>query len=87
MQVEIGKIIEFDGYVGNILSLSNENYLFLSKDLKEEYEDLKGKVIIFRKESNRIRNRAFYIRSLENVLKNKQIRGKILEKVYKITDN
>lgn len=86
MQFEIGKIIEFDGNVGKILSGNKEKYTFLKTDLKDEYELLKDKVIIFRPEDKELEKRAFYIQNLENILRNKKVRAKVLKKVYKITD-
>lgn len=87
MQFEIGKIINFDNYVGEIMSLSGDKHIFLCQDLREAYEDLKDKTIIFRPEEINNEKRAFYVQKLENILNDKSNIKEIVLKIKKNIDN
>ena len=86
MLFEFGKIFKYDSGVGEILSISGDKYIFLENDLKEDYEKINGKVIIFRPEIINNEKRAFYIQNIENTLKNKDERDKILKKISFINE-
>lgn len=86
MLFEIGKITKYDNNVGEILSISGEKYIFLEKDLKDDISNLENKIVIFRPENINNQKRAFYIQKLENTLKNKDERNKILSKISLIND-
>lgn len=79
MQYEIGKIIEFDNYKGEILS-SNGKFIFLKNDLKLDKLNL-GELVIFRPEVINGHKRAFYIQDLRNILKDHKKRDKVLKKI------
>ena len=87
MQFEVGKIINYDNNVGEILAYNREKYLFINEDLQEEYNCLMDKVVIFRPEKINDQNRAFYIHNIENILINKKERKKILQKLNNFLNN
>lgn len=86
MLFEIGKIIKYENNIGEILSIGGDKYIFIEKDLKEEFEKLNGNIVIFRPEIINNEKRAFYIQNIENNLKNKEERNKILSKLYSINN-
>jgi len=87
MEFEIGKIINYDNEIGEILTTNGLKCIFLKKDLKDDYENLKDEVLIFRIEESSRQKRAFYIRKLKNVIKDKKIRNEILARVSLTLNN
>ncbi len=70
MEYEIGKVIEYDGIKGTLVTL-NTKYMFLSDDVNEEINV--GDLVKFRGEEVQDINRAYFVKKLHlNNEKNKQ---------------
>ncbi len=83
MNIEIGKIIEYEEGAGYILSLSAK-YFFLEKDLEDivKINDL----VVFRPENHNDINYAFFIKKLENYVKLNKDNKDVLQKVLRYLD-
>ncbi len=67
MNYEIGKIVEFDGFCGKIVS-EKEEFLFLKENIGTQKELVVGDLVAFRGEKVCNQNRAYFIKTLEEVM-------------------
>ncbi len=70
MEYEIGKIVEFDGHCGRIISSQGE-YFFTEDDI-EDTAIAEGRYVVFRPEEIQGKQRAFFIHGAEQMLNQKQ---------------
>ena len=61
MEYEIGKVVEYDGIKGTLVTL-NTKYMFLSDDVNEEINV--GDLVKFRGEEVQDTNRAYFVKML-----------------------
>ncbi len=70
MEYEIGKIVEFDGHCGRVVSDQDE-YFFTEEDIEDSTIAL-GRYVVFRPEEIQGKKRAFFVHGAEQVLNQKQ---------------
>ncbi len=70
MEYEVGKIVEFDGHCGRIVSSQGE-YFFTEDDI-EDSVIAKGRCVVFRPEEIQGKKRAFFVHGVEYILNQKQ---------------
>ena len=75
MEYEIGKIVEFNGHWGIIVSSQGE-YFFTEADM-EDRNIAEGRYVVFRSEEIQGKKRAFFVHGAEQVLNQKQ---KVMER-------
>lgn len=78
MEYEIGKVITYDGYCGEIVSESGK-YLFLDKDVDSECNVSVGRLVVFRGEIVQEKKRAYFIRGAEKLIPSEVQKQKIKE--------